>query len=99
MARSRRKFSRDIKLQAVRRVVEDGCSVAEVAEEIAIPAAMLHRWIRTVEEQPQTEIFPGNGKLGPQDEEIRRLRREVAQLREDREILKKATEFFAKASK
>jgi transposase-like protein len=44
-------------------------------------------------------VFPGQGKLTPQDEEIRRLRRELAIVTEEREILKKATAFFAKMSK
>jgi transposase len=43
-----------------------------------------------------SDVFPGNGKLTSHDEEIRRLRRENAQLREERDILGKATAFFAR---
>jgi transposase len=46
-----------------------------------------------------SDVFPGNGKLTSQDEEIRQLRREVGLLREERDILKKATAFFAKESR
>jgi transposase len=48
---------------------------------------------------PVADVFPGNGKLTSQDEELRRLRRENAILREEREILKKATAFFARVSR
>jgi transposase len=70
-----------------------------VARELGIRPDMLGQWKRQAEartgEAPR-DVFPGNGKLTSQDEEIRRLRREVAVLREERDILKKATAFFAR---
>jgi transposase len=61
---------------------------------------MLRKWRRqvTAAAQPR-DAFPGHGQLTSQDEEVRRLRREVAVLREEREILKKAAAFFAKESR
>lgn len=60
---------------------------------------MLRQWKRQAMARvghAPADIFPGNGKLLSQDEEIRRLRREVTVLREERDILGKATAFFAK---
>ncbi len=63
---------------------------------------MLRAWKRRMHESDgvaASDVFPGNGKLTSQDEELRRLRRENAVLREEREILKKATAFFARESR
>jgi transposase len=95
MEKSRRKFSREYKFEAVRRVVDGGETVAEVARAIGIQAQALHGWIRLFKAE-SNEAFRGNGKLTAQDEEIRRLRRELARTQEERDILKKATVFFAK---
>jgi transposase len=62
-------------------------------------AEVLRSWKRRMNDgdgAPVADVFTGNGKLTSQDEELRRLRRENAILREEREILKKATAFFAR---
>ena len=56
-----------------------------------------HKWVRELREEPQ-EAFPGNGKQKAQDAEIARLRKEVAKLKMERDILKKAAAYFAKES-
>jgi transposase len=76
--------------------------VPDVARELGIRAEMLRQWIRQAAGQPgrpARDVFPGNGKLSSQDEELRRLRREVARLTEERDILKKAAAFFARESR
>ena len=95
--RVRRKFSAEFKSEAVRTVLEGGRSVAEVARGLDIASSVVNRWVR------QAEIDSGKG---PKDalttaekQELAQLRREVRQLREEREILKKAAAFFAKESK
>ena len=103
MARRRRKFTAEFKLEAVR-LSESGKSPGVVARELGISADMLRRWRRQFATAASTrastrDAFPGNGKLTSQDEEIRQLRREVAQLREERDILKRATAFFARESR
>lgn len=64
---------------------------------------LLRSWKRQALERSAAsaggEIFPGNGKLTSQDEELRRLRRELAVTRQERDFLKKATAFFAKESR
>ena len=59
---------------------------------------MLHSWVRQFKAEA-AEAFRGNGKLTSQDEELRRLRRELDRVTEERDVLKKATAFFAKESR
>jgi transposase len=98
--RQRRQFTQEFKLEAVRLAAVGDRRVSEVAREFGIRPEMLRQWTRQAEARAghrPADIFPGNGKLMSQDEEIRRLRRENAVLREERDILGKATAFFAKS--
>jgi transposase-like protein len=72
-----------------------GKTAKEVAEELGFERSNLSRWIREKEEGKTGElkVFPGQGN--PRDEELARLRKENADLRETNEILKKATAIFA----
>ena len=95
MGRARKKYSREFKLEAVKLVVEQGRPVGDVADGLGINRNLLHRW----KSQLMLEgvlAFPGNGRQNAADEENRRLRKELAQVRQERDILKKATAYFAK---
>jgi transposase len=96
MGKSRRKHSREFKIEAVKQVVEHGRSVAEVAAGLGVNANMLSQW-KTQLAAEGAAAFPGNGKASATDEEVRRLRRELATAQMERDILKKAVAFFAKA--
>lgn len=96
MGSSRRKYSQAFKIEAVKQVVEKGRSVRDVAEGLGIHANMLSRW-KTELESEGAVAFPGKGKGNATDEEMRRLRRELATAQQERDILKKAVAFFAKA--
>ena len=99
MARVRRQFSAEYKLEAVR-LVADGRSLLEVARSLGRRPDMLRQWRRQFAiggDAPET--FPGHGTLTSQDEEIRRLRRELEVARQERDFLKRATVFFAKESR
>lgn len=98
MKTERKTYSREFKLEAVQLSMEDGRSGTEVARELGIHPNLLYRWRKELLEG-SGEAFPGQGKMRASDEEVARLRREVALLREDREILKKALVFFSRASK
>ena len=91
----RRKFSREFKLEAVRLVKERGVSVAQAARDLDLHENVLRKWIREVSADPQ-QAFPGHGQMKPEQFEIERLRKEVAKLKAERDILKKAAAFFAK---
>ncbi len=102
MAETKRQYTSEFKIEAVRLVKESGKSLSQVARELGVRADLLRKWKRQVEERaglPERDLFPGNGKLASQDEELRRLRREVATLRQERDFLKKAAAYFAKESK
>jgi transposase len=85
----RRRFSQEFKFEAVSMVVDQGRDLCEVADELGIRSDMLRKWKLKFEEDG-SEAFPGSGRLKPEDEELRRLRREVERLRMERDILKKA---------
>lgn len=69
----------------------------EAAKDLDVHENVLRKWVRELREEPQ-EAFPGNGKQKAQDAEIARLRKEVAKLKMERDILKKAAAYFAKES-
>jgi transposase len=94
----RRKFDREFKSEAVRLVIDEGRPIATVARNLGIHGNLLHKWKKQYEEDPQY-AFPGKGRLKEPDEEMRRLRKELADTKEERDILKKALAIFSKGSK
>jgi transposase len=91
----RRKFDKEFKIQAVKLLLESGKTVEEVAADLGIYHGNLTRWKREYRRDAE-EAFPGMGKLKPEDEELRRLKKENEDLRQEREILKKALAIFSK---
>ena len=91
----RRKFSREFKLEAVNLVRERGVSYAQAARDIDINVNMLRRWVKEGGSDPK-QAFPGLGQMKPEQLEIDRLRKEVAKLKAERDILKKAAAYFAR---
>ncbi len=92
---TRRMFSREFNQEAVELVTKRGVSAAQASRNLGIHATVLRRWVRAaVADRPA--VFPGNGKLTPEQEELRSLRREVSNLMAERDILKKAAAYFAK---
>ena len=95
--KKRRQYTREFKLDAIRLVIEQGYSCAEAARNLGINANMLGRWVLEYKAD-ENRAFRGNGKLMPDQEELRGLRAENKQLKLECEILKKAAAFFAKES-
>jgi len=93
-----RKYDKQFKEEAVRLVTEGGRKVTEVARSLGIHENLLRTWKRKHREDPSGS-FPGKGHVKPQDEELRKLQKENANLKEDREILKKALAIFSKHPK
>lgn len=92
---SRRKFSREFKIEAVRLVTDRGVAVAQAARDLDVAESVLRRWMRELTVAPAT-AFPGNGQMRADLAEISALKKEVARLRAERDILKKAAAFFAR---
>jgi len=93
-ARNRRKFTPEFKAEAVSLTKKPGQSVAQVAKDLGVADGVLRNWMK------QADASIENGTAGllsaSEKEELATLRRENKQLRTEREILKKATAFFAK---
>ena len=94
---TRRQFSREYKLEAVKLVKERGGSVPQAARDLDVHENVLRKWVREATADPQ-EAFPGRGVMKPEQAEIERLKKEVNKLRMERDILKKAAAYFAKES-
>jgi transposase len=97
MGRLRRKFTKEFKVEAVRLLTENRGSVAHVARDLGIRDTMLGRWKQELALHPEC-AFSGNGQGSPEQEELRRLRRDNERLRMERDILKKAAAIFSKDS-
>ena len=96
--KGRRKYDREFKEDAIRLIVDGGRPVREVARDLGIHENMLSRWKKEYL-QDKEHSFPGKGHMKPHEEEIFRLKRKIADLEEDRAILKKALAIFSKRPK
>ena len=94
MGKKRKQYTKEYKVEAVRLIVEEGRSLSEVARELGTAQRLLHRWKKKSEEG-KIDPFPGKGRLSPEDEELRQLRREDKRLRMERDILIKAVAIFS----
>lgn len=93
----RKRFTPEFKQQAMRLAREGGKSASAVARDLGISPATLCKWIQAAKDDESAGFAPGGRKA--LEEENRRLRRELEQVKEEREILKKAAAFFAKESR
>jgi transposase len=92
--RQRRNYPEDFKRDAVALITEQGYSIAEAARSLDVGANLLGRWKREYEAQAKGETLDQDER-----EELKRLRRENRELRMEKEILKKASAYFAKEMK
>jgi transposase len=93
--KERRHYDKEFKREAVRLVVEGKRRATEVARDLGIGISLLHRWKRQLE-QNRESAFPGKGKLSSEEEGTRRLAKELEEVREERDILKKALAVFSR---
>ena len=93
--KERRHYDKEFKREAVRLVVEGKRRATEVARDLGIGISLLHRWKRQLEKNHEG-AFPGKGKLSAEEEATRRLEKELEEVREERDILKKALAVFSR---
>ncbi len=92
----RQKFSKEFKLEAVRLLLQSDKPASELALELGVPRNRLYKWQEQLQGKGDA-AFQGSGrKPADQESEIIRLRRELEQVKEERDILKKAAAYFAK---
>jgi transposase len=98
MGRTRRRFDKEFKQEAVSMVQGGGMSKAEVARRLGIDDSLIRRWCVELTSDGANS-FPGNGRMKPDDAEQRRLEKEIRDLREENAFLKKTASYFASQKK
>jgi transposase len=84
-------FTEEFKRDAVRQITERGYPVAEVSQRLGVSQHSLYEW--------KKKFGTSNGKASDEADEVRRLKKELARVTEERDILKKATAYFARDAK
>jgi transposase len=95
--KTRRKYSREFKIEAVRMANEPGITLKQIGAELGVNPHLLGKWRKQMQEDGELQAFFGQGK--PRDEEMAALKRELTRVRKERDFLKEAAAFFAKESK
>ena len=96
MPKDQKVFTKEFKLEAVQLVQTSGKSQAHIARDLGIADSTLHHWCKEFA-KAGSQAFPGSGNPPASEEELRRLRREVEILRQERDILKKALAIFSRS--
>jgi transposase len=94
--RARRHFSAEYKREAVKLVRSSGKTVGEIAQELDLHETSLRAWVKQAEVDDEKK--PDGPLTSEERAELARLRRELRRVTEERDVLKKATAFFAKTS-
>ena len=103
--RVRRAFDATFKIEAVRRMEERKAKrvpLVEIAQDLGVRPDLLRRWAHQLRQRvghAPADVFPGEGKLPSAEEELRKVRRELEVVRQERDFLKKAAAYFAKESR
>ena len=103
--RTRRVFTAEFKAEAVRRMTDrrgQGVSLQQIGRELDVSADMMRAWAHQLQagaDGPLADVFPGQGRLPSDHEELRRLQRENHRLQQENSFLKSAAAYFAKESR
>lgn len=89
------RYKEDFKLQAAKLIVESGYTFAKASRQLGVSSCALRNWVSTFRKSGH---LPPEGQMIPQVDELKKLRKELAEARVENEILKKAAAYFAKES-
>ncbi len=95
MQKVQKTYTPEFKREAVQLVQTSGKSIAQVARDLGISDSSIHQWRKELAEH-RSEAFPGSGHQTAQEEEVRRLKRELETMKQERDILKKAVGIFSR---
>ena len=95
MPKVQKTYTAECKREAVQLAQTSGKSIAQVARELGISDTSIHQWRKELTEHG-SEAFPGSGHQTAQEEEVRRLKRELEVVKQERDILKKAIGIFSR---
>jgi transposase len=95
MPKQQKTYTKEFKLEAVQLVKSSGKPMSQIARELGISDSALYHWSKQLAEQ----TFPGSGHQTAQEEELRRLKRELEVTRQERDILKKVVSIFSRESR
>jgi transposase len=90
-----RRYDREFKINSIKLYRESGKGIEEVARNLGIPKATLYSWVKEYNDHGE-DSFPGSGLLKPCNEEVYRLKKQLADVTMERDILKKAAAIFLK---
>lgn len=93
-----RRYDKEFKINAVNLCLSSNKGYGDISKSLGVPTSTLHSWVEA-HQQDGIEAFPGKGRLKPSDEEVSQLRKELANVREERDILKKALGIFSSLKK
>lgn len=96
--RNNREYDKEFKQNAVNLLLISGKSYSEISKELGVPSSTLAGWVKSYSKD-KAEAFPGKGYVKASDEEVLRLRKELAIAQEERDILKKALGIFSSLKK
>ena len=95
MTKHRKTYTREFKLEAIKLWQTSGKSAQVIEGDLGIARGLLYRWKGQFHIKGE-DAFPGHGRMAPAEEEIRRLRRELEIVKQERDILKKAVGIFSR---
>jgi transposase len=98
MGKQQKIYTREFKVEAVQLVKSSGKPMSQVARELGISDSALYQWCKKLADQGE-QAFPGSGHQTAQEEELRRLKRELEVTRQERDILKKVVSIFSRESR
>ena len=95
MPKQQKTYTREFKVEAVRLVKSSGKPLSQIARELGVSETALYNWGKQLVEQGE-QAFPGSGHQSAEQEEIRRLKRELEITRQERDILKKVVSIYSR---